>query len=269
MAQSLEQYVSQYTKAYQPAYDAIQAQLDAQPGRLEATTQQINRDYAQQQNTLNRNKNTAAETASMQAAGSGGSFGGAANIANRKYYEQSFVPAQTQLQTNQANALSNARQANEDQRLSLASQLANMKSQATAAATQQYYSDLEAERARQAQAAQQNAYYKYLMEATKNATPTYSLSSTRNQYGGFDWTDSNGNPHTLATVAAAAAGGATSGDAFNNALYQLAKQAANQGDYYSQVLVQQMDNGKRFAKGYPAGTSSNILKTLNLNVTDW
>ena len=169
MAQSLEQYVSQYTQAYQPAYDAIQAQLDAQPGRLEATNQQINRDYAQQQATLNRNRNAAAETASMQAAGSGGSFGGAANIANRKYYEQSFVPAQAQLQTNQANALANARQANEDQRLSLTSQLANLKSQATAAATQQYYSDLEAERARQAQAAQQNAYYKYLMEAAKNA----------------------------------------------------------------------------------------------------
>ena len=60
----------------------------------------------------------------MQAAGSGGSFGGAANLANRKYYEQNFIPAQTQLQTNQANELARARQSNEDERTNLNSQIA-------------------------------------------------------------------------------------------------------------------------------------------------
>ena len=118
----------------------------------------------------------AAETASMQAAGSGGSFGGAANIANRKYYDQTFVPAVTQLRTSQVNELAQARQNNEDQRTNLNSQLANLQAQANQQALAQYYSDLEAEKNRQAQLraqreanAAQNAYYQYMMDAMRNS----------------------------------------------------------------------------------------------------
>lgn len=174
MAQSLEEYVAQATKAYQPAQTALQTQLDALAGKLDTANQAINKNYAQQQATLNRNRNSAAETASMQAAGSGGSFGGAANIANRKYYEQSFVPAQTQLQTNQANELAQARQNSENERTSLNSQIANLQSQANQQALQQYWAEVEAEREREnqrklaaQQAAQQDAYYQYLMDAMK------------------------------------------------------------------------------------------------------
>ena len=105
--------MAQATQAYQPTSNAIQAQLNALPGQLESTNTQINKNYAQQQAGLNRQRNMAAETASMQAAGSGGSFGGAANIANRKYYDQAFVPAVTQMNTNKANELERARQASE------------------------------------------------------------------------------------------------------------------------------------------------------------
>lgn len=154
MAQSLEQYVAQATNAYKPAADAIQQQINALPGRLDTTTQAINKDYAQQQANLNNISNQAAEAASMQAAGSGGSFGGAANLANRKYYEQSFVPAVTQLQTNRANDLANARQSNEDQRNALQTQLANLGAQANTQALSQYYSDTGAEQARNFQADQ-------------------------------------------------------------------------------------------------------------------
>ena len=185
MVQSLEEYVAQATQAYQPSYNAIQSQLDALSGKLETTNQAINKNYAQQQATLNRNRNAAAETASMQAAGSGGSFGGAANIANRKYYEQSFVPAQTQMQTNQANELAQARQNSENERINLNSQLANMKAQANQLATQQYWAAVEAEKEREAQrklaaqqSAAQDAYYKYLMEAMKNSG---SQSTTTNK----------------------------------------------------------------------------------------
>lgn len=174
MAQSLEEYVAQATQAYKPASDAIRTQLDSLSGKLKTTNDAINKNYAQQQATLNRNRNSAAETASMQAAGSGGSFGGAANIANRKYYEQSFVPAQTQLQTNQANELAQARQSNENERANLNSQLSNLEAQAKQQALQQYWAQVEAEKERENQrrlAAQQNAaqdsYYKYLMEAMK------------------------------------------------------------------------------------------------------
>lgn len=175
MVQSLEQYVAEATQAYQPAQTAIQSQLDSLAGKLQTTNDTINRNYAQQQAGLNRQRNMAAETASMQAAGSGGSFGGAANIANRKYYDQTFVPAVTQLRTSQTNELAQARQANEDQRTNLNSQLANLQAQANQQALAQYYNDLEAERNREAQLraqreanAAQNSYYKYLMDAMKN-----------------------------------------------------------------------------------------------------
>ena len=151
MTASLEEYVARATSAYQPSQTALQSQIDALAGRLETTNEAINRNYAQQQAQLNQNRNQAAETASMQAAGSGGSFGGAANIANRKYYEQSFVPAVTQMRTNQSNDLAAARQASEDSRTNLNSQMANLLSQSNSQGLAQYYSDLNDELARQYQ----------------------------------------------------------------------------------------------------------------------
>lgn len=185
MVQSLEQYVAQATTAYQPASNAIKSQIDALSGKLETTNEAINRNYAQQQAGLNRQRNMAAETASMQAAGSGGSFGGAANIANRKYYDQTFVPAVTQLRTGQANELAQARQNTENQRTDLNAQLANLQAQANQQALAQYYSDLEAERNRQAQLkaqreaqAAQNAYYERMMNAMANANRGQSRANT-------------------------------------------------------------------------------------------
>lgn len=176
MVQSLEQYIAEATNAYQPASQAIQNQLNSLSGQLNTANEQINRNYAQQQTQLENQRNQAAEAASLQAAGSGGSFGGAANLANRKYYEQSFVPAQTQLQTNQANELATARQNYENQRTNLNAQLANLQAEANKQALAQYYADLEAERQREAQkaaarasAASQNSVSQYLMEAIKAA----------------------------------------------------------------------------------------------------
>lgn len=282
MAISLEQYIAEATNAYKPAKDAVQSQLDAIPGQLQAANDTISRNYAQQQSQLNDQRNAAATAASLQAAGSGGSFGGQANLANRRYYTQSFVPAQTQLQTNQSNEMQRTRQSYDDKRTSLNSQLSSIDAQANEMALQKYWAAVEAEKERQWQAEQAEKNrraqaaaaaasnpYQYLMDALRNNGGGYTLSADRNMYGGFDWLDSSGNPHTLATVAAAAAGGATSGDAFNRALYQLAQQAANQGDYYSQQLVNQMNNGVRYAKGATANTKSDALRTLNLNVTSW
>lgn len=153
MVASLEEYVAQATQAYQPAKTAVQNQINALSGQLDATNEQINRNYAQQQAGLNRQRNMAAETASLQAAGSGGSFGGSANIANRKYYDQSFVPAVTQLRSNQTNELAAARQANESQRTALNSQLANLDAQANQEALRQYWAAKEEEENRRAQLA--------------------------------------------------------------------------------------------------------------------
>lgn len=171
MAQSLEQYIAEATNAYRPAQTAIQTQLGALDSNLATAQDTINRNYAQQQKQLESQRNQAAEASSLAAAGAGGSFGGQANLARRKYYEQSFVPAQTQLQTNQANEIAKARQDYENQRTSLNAQMANLESQANQQALQQYWAAIEAEKQREAQLraqreaqAAQNAYYDRLMQ---------------------------------------------------------------------------------------------------------
>lgn len=266
MVQSLEQYVAQATQAYQPAQTAVQNQLNALQGQLDTANQQINKNYAQQQAGLNNQRNMAAETASMQAAGSGGSFGGAANIANRKYYDQSFIPAQTQLQTNQANELAQTRQNYENQRTNLNSQLSNLEAQARQLGLQQYWAADEAEKQRQAQiaaqraaSAAQNASYQNILDAIKNNNSGFNLASTRNMYGGFDWTDSQGNKVRAATVAAAGGGD------FTENLWSALQLAANQGDYYSSEVLKEIQNGARFAKnGANSHTGNSMYDTLGI-----
>lgn len=229
MVKTLEEYVVEATNAYKPSTTAVQSQLDALSGQLETTNQAINKNYAQQQARLNQNQNQAAEDASMQAAGSGGSFGGAANLANRKYYERTFVPAVTQMRTNQSNDLAAARQANDTARNSLNTQLANIQSQAANQGTNQYYSDTNAEIARQYQAQQaqldreyqaqqaelerqfqaqqaeanraiqrqqiaaSNSYNNYLMQAAKNAQASQNSQPT---YKNWDF----GNGYSIQEV---------------------------------------------------------------------
>ena len=273
MVKSLEQYVSEATQAYQPAQTAVQNQLNALPGQLDTANEQINRNYAQQQAGLNRQRNMAAETASMQAAGSGGSFGGQANLANRKYYDQTFVPAVTQLRAGQANELAQARQASENQRTALNSQLSTLQAQANQQALAQYYNDqnLEKQLAEQRRATEaQNAYNQYLMEAMKqqqqqqaNNATQYHLSSTQNQYGGYDWLDNNGNPHTAGTVAASLGGD------FTSALAQTLAVPA-QKDAYSANVLNEINQGYKFAKNNTGNKTGNawydtlgIIKTYD------
>lgn len=198
MAKTLEQYVAEASNAYEPARTAVQNQLNSLQGQLDTTNEQINRNYAQQQAGLNRQRNMAAETASMQAAGSGGSFGGRANLANRKYYDQTFVPAVTQLRTNQTNELASARQANENQRTSLNSQLSNLQAQANQQALAQYYNDQNLEKQlaeqRRASAAQEN-YYRYMMDAMKQAQNANNLKNWNfgNGYYAQEFVDNAGN----------------------------------------------------------------------------
>ena len=150
VASTLEEYIAESTKSYDSSRKAIQSQLDSLSSQLAATEEGINRNFAVQQQNLDDQRQTAASNASMQAAGSGGSFGGRANIANRDYYQQVFVPAVTQLQTNQANALSEARQSSENQRLSLNYQLAQLADQAYSTALSRYDAGLQlAEQQRQ------------------------------------------------------------------------------------------------------------------------
>lgn len=173
MAKSIAEYTAEVSKAYDNSRNALQNQINAIEGNLAQTQKQINENYATQQNLLNNQRNAAASNATMQAAGSGGSFGGAANIANKKYYEQTFVPAQTQLNTNQSQALENAQSQANSNRLSLESQLAAMNDEISRLGLQRYYDVLDQERQERLQRAQiaaQNAAYKYLNQSQGNGS---------------------------------------------------------------------------------------------------
>lgn len=224
MVKSLEQYVAEATQAYQPAQTAIQNQLNSLSGQLDTANEQINRNYAQQQAGLNRQRNMAAETASMQAAGSGGSFGGAANIANRKYYDQSFVPAVTQMRTNQANELAQARQNIENQRTNLNSQAANLESQANQQALAQYWAEVEAEKNRAAQLAaarEANAANQYLMDAIRagqsggNSKNSTDFLGWIKNYSGWNSNDKN---YWINNINKIASQGGLAGQALQSAL---------------------------------------------------
>ena len=180
MGKTLEQFISEANTGYQPAIDAVQGQLDKLPGQLDETNAQINKQYAQQRARLNNQRNDAAYAASMNAAASGGGFGGQGAVANRKYYSQSFVPAVTQMNTNHSNDLSQARMNNENRKSELEMQLANMRGNAYQQALQAYYAAEEAEKNRalqRQQIAAQNAYNKYLMDAAEQQRQANQVKS--------------------------------------------------------------------------------------------
>ena len=207
----------------------------------------------------------AAESASMQAAGSGGSFGGSANLANRRYYDKTFVPAVTQMKTNQANDLATARQNIEDTRNNLNSQMANIEAQANQQALAQYYADQEAERNRAAQIAAAAAAnpYQYITGDSNGSGNQINLSSERNMYGGFDWTDNSGKKYTAAQVANMAGGD------FNESLYNALSLAANQGDYYSKLVADALRSGRRYeANTTGQATGNSVWDTLGIRAVD-
>lgn len=130
MVKSLAEYQAEVTRSYEPARQAIQNQINALAGQESQGLQSLQNQYKLDQQTLERNRDTAAEAASLAAAGNGGSFGGQANIANRKYYAQTFAPAQSQLQTNFDKSRGNYISQINQNRMSLESQMANLASEA-------------------------------------------------------------------------------------------------------------------------------------------
>ena len=130
MAKTLAEYQAEVTRSYEPARQAIQNQINALAGQEAQGLQALQKQYQLDQQTLERNRDTATEAASLAAAGNGGSFGGQANIANRKYYAQTFAPAQSQLQTNFDKSRGNYISQINQNKMSLESQLANLASEA-------------------------------------------------------------------------------------------------------------------------------------------
>ena len=173
----LQAIMAETSKSYDQSRNALNNQINAIATDLAAQKDRINAQYNQQAKTLDNQRNYQAQASSMAASRNGGSFGGSAEIANKKYYQQSYVPAVTQLQTNQANDLSSAETQANQNKLSLQQTLAQLNDEANRYALQRYDAAVQAEREeayrqeqlrlQRQQIAAQNAMNSYLSSSQK------------------------------------------------------------------------------------------------------
>ena len=184
---NLTSIMAETSKSYDNSRNALNDQINAISGDLEAQKNRLNASYAQQQKQLDNQRNQAASAASLSAARTGGSFGGKSAIANQRYYQQAYVPAVTQMQTNQANAISSAEEQAANNKRSLEQTLAQLNDEANRYGLQRYDAAVQAEaeeayrqkqlelqrqqlaqqqRQFNQQLAAQNAMYKYLNQPT-------------------------------------------------------------------------------------------------------
>lgn len=199
----LEKIMAETSKTYDASRKALKNQINAISTDLAAQQKRINAQYAQQGKTLDNQRNWQAQSSSMAASNNGGSFGGSAEIANKKFYQQSYVPAVTQLQTNQANDLSSAESQANQNRLSLQQTLAQLNDEASKYAMQRYDAAKAAEREdkyrkqqlalqRKSIAAQQAAAAaaSYMQQAAAS-TPKYGINQNASTKGQIWYQNNN------------------------------------------------------------------------------
>lgn len=196
---NLEKIMAETSKSYDNSRKALNDQINAISSDLTAQQDRINAQYAQQGKNLDNQRNWQAQAASMRASNNGGSFGGSAEIANKKYYQQAYVPAVTQMQTNQANDLSSAESQANQNRLSLQQTLAQLNDEANRYALQRYDAAKQAEAdeayrqqqlaLQKQQLAQQNAWQNYLNQSTDS--PKYGYVNDAS--GGLQFRNNNTN----------------------------------------------------------------------------
>lgn len=200
----LQAILAETSKSYDNSRNALNNQINAISGDLAAQQQRINAQYDQQAKSLDNQRNYQAQASSMAASRNGGSFGGANEIANKKYYQQTYVPAVTQMQTNQANDISSSESQANSRRQSLATQLAQLEDQATQTAYSRYDAAKQLEEQQRQfnenlawqkqQAAQQAALQRAQIAAQNNAYKYMyggnTSSATNSKYGVY--TDNSG-----------------------------------------------------------------------------
>lgn len=277
---NLEQIMAETSKSYDNSRNALQSQIDAIAGNLDAQRSRINAEYAQQAKNLDNQRNWQAQASSMAASKNGGSFGGTSEIANKRYYEQAFVPAATQLNTNRSNDLSKAESTANDTRLNLQQTLAQMNDEANRYALQRYDAEVAAEREAQRQAealaeqrrqfdAQQALKQQELNLRLKeinnaNAYQNYLTQASQPQAGYAFRTDANGGRqfYNTATGNAVKFGtyyGANGGNYAGSDLINAAKQVfgANSPE------VRELQAGLLAGRNYAQNTGKNFVSTGN------
>lgn len=262
---NLTSIMAETSKSYDNSRNALNDQINAISGDLEAQKNRINAQYAQQGKTLDNQRNYQAQASSMAASRNGGSFGGSAEIANKKYYQQAYVPAVTQLQTNQANDLSSAESQANQNRLSLQQTLASLNDEANRYALQRYDAAVQAEaeeayrqkqlelqrqqlaeqqRQFNQQLAAQNAMYKYLNQPA--TTQKYGVDSSLTPADGSQIYYKNNN-----TGASVRFG--TYANSLGGNYKGLLQSAAAAGDRDSQKVMEYLNNNPNATVSYMGG----------------
>lgn len=218
--------MAETSKSYDNSRNALNNQINAIAGDLEAQKQRINAQYAQQGKDLDRQRNYQAQASSMAASRNGGSFGGSSEIANKKFYQQAYVPAVTQMQTNQANDISNAESQANQNKLSLEQTLAQLNDEATRYGMQRYDAAVQAEREeayrqqqlalQRQQIAAQNAANQWLQAAANSGGGNSGYGVKNNNAGGKTFYNlATGNNVRFGTYYASKGGNFSSNDLLN------------------------------------------------------
>ena len=265
---NLESIMAETNKSYDQSRNALNNQINAISGDLQAQKDRINAQYAQQGKNLDNQRNWQAQASSMAASRSGGSFGGLAEIANKKYYQQAYVPAVTQMQTNQANDLSSAESQANQNRLSLQQTLAQLNDEANRYALQRYDAAVQAEREeayrqkqlalQRQQIAAQNAYQKYLNQASAQANKYAWNNNTANSQF---YNAATGKAVTFGTFAN---GMGASGNAN---LLSVASQVLNKNDYNRLANIVGMQSNTKHS-GLKTTTSNAYQNKNYLSASD-
>ena len=273
---NLESIMAETSKSYDNSRKALNDQINAISGDLAAQQNRINAQYAQQGKNLDNQRNWQAQASSMAASRNGGSFGGSSEIANKKYYQQAFVPAVTQMQTNQANDLSSAESQANQNRLSLQQTLAQLNDEANKYALQRYDAAVQAEKEeayrqqqlalqKQQLAAQQaaNDWWTKYLSSSSSSTPGYAYRS--NGSGGLNfYNTATGNNVRFGTYYANHGGDYTTNDLLG-AVQKIFGRGSDEYKELSAAAQLGYKFGQNTGSNY-ASTGNNILDRLGLKI---
>lgn len=275
---NLEKIMAETSKSYDNSRKALNDQINAISSDLTAQQGRINAQYAQQGKSLDNQRNQAAQAASMRASNNGGSFGGSAEIANKKYYQQAYVPAVTQMQTNQANDLSSAESQANQNRLSLQQTLAQLNDEANRYALQRYDAAKQAEAdeayrqqqlaLQKQQLAQQNAWQSYLNQPTDS--PKYGYVNDAS--GGLQFRNNNTNGSVKFGTYYGGNGGTWNNSSILNTVGDAFGTDSNEYNRLSEILKynsnKKLSNaaGKTSTYKYLSNSDADLLNRLGLRL---
>ena len=276
---NLEKIMAETSKSYDNSRKALNNQINAISGDLAAQQNRINAQYAQQAQDLNNQRNWQAQATSMAASRNGGSFGGASQIANDRYYQQAFVPALTKMYTNRANDLSSAEAQANQHRQQLETTLAGLNDEARRYGQQRYDAEVQAEREdayrqqqlalQKQQLAAQNSWQNYLNDATA-AAQKYGV--TNDAAGGLQFRNNNTNGSVKFGTYYGGNGGSWNNSSILNTVGDMFGTNSNEYKRLQEIMKyngkKNLTNaaGKTYNYNYLSGSDAALLNRLGLRL---